>query len=105
MRWDTRGLGKGFWFVRVAALALGFALGSLLARDARAEAPVPKTPAGAGLEWFLNAVNGESLPTVEDIGARFTPEFLGQVSAAQLVNTTKGLRAQLGSTRQQKKWK
>lgn len=97
MRRDTRGRGDRFGLVRLALLALGLAMGSLLAQGARAESPIPRTPAGAALEWFLNSVNAEALPTVEDIEARFTPEFLAQVPAAQLVNTTKGLRTQLGS--------
>ena len=97
MRRDTRGFGDRFGLVGLAVLALGLAMGSLLARGARADAPIPRTPAGAALEWSLSSVNAGALPTVEDIEARFTPEFLAQVPPAQLLNTTKGLRTQLGS--------
>lgn len=61
--------------------------------DAGALAP-PESPAGSALAWVLRGLNG-TVPTPAEVTAEFTPEFLQQVSVADVI----GLLTQLSQAR------
>jgi len=54
--------------------------------DGAADAAImpPDSPAGRALTWFLGALNGAA-PTQAEVTAEFTPLFLQQVPAAELI--------------------
>ncbi len=52
------------------------------------------------VRWFIEMLNATNQPlTVEDVEAHFTPAFLEQVSAEQVVASVEGLKPALGTVR------
>lgn len=79
----------------LATIAFG---GPILARAQDALEDLPEGALREQVRWFIGVLNALDAPlTVEEVEAHFTPAFLRQVPAGQVVASVEGLKPALGT--------